>query len=158
VQYARTHDHSTMGVATGSAAVSTKFDAPASLEAGPADLVVVANGIPSTPVVINGCTVPTISGVSASPNTIWPPNKQMVNVTINYSVTSTCSSTCTLSVASNEPGPGQWKVVDAQHVQLLADRDGNGNGRIYTTTVSCSNPAGSSQKAVLVTVPHDQQK
>ena len=54
VFYARTHDHSTMGVATGGTIVSTSFDAPAGLESGPSDLVIVANGIPSAPIVING--------------------------------------------------------------------------------------------------------
>lgn len=53
VQYARTHDHSTMGVATGSAIVSTSFDAPAGLETGPSTLVVVADSIPSAPYSIN---------------------------------------------------------------------------------------------------------
>ncbi len=47
VTYARTHDHSTMGVATGSKIVSTNFDVPASIETGPSSLEVVANGIPS---------------------------------------------------------------------------------------------------------------
>jgi hypothetical protein len=50
VFYARTHDHSSMGVATGAAAVSTRFDVPAGTETGPASLVVVANGIASAPV------------------------------------------------------------------------------------------------------------
>jgi WD40 repeat protein len=50
VFYARTHDHSTMGVATGSAAVSTSFDVPSSMETGSSKLEVVANGIPSTAV------------------------------------------------------------------------------------------------------------
>lgn len=45
--YARTHDHSTMAVATGSALVSTTFDVPAVMETGPSSLEVVANGIPS---------------------------------------------------------------------------------------------------------------
>jgi hypothetical protein len=53
VGYARTHDHSTMGVATGSAIVSTNFDVPATLAVGPATLVVVADSIPSTPYSIN---------------------------------------------------------------------------------------------------------
>jgi hypothetical protein len=52
VFYARTHDHSTMGVATGSAIVSTNFDVPSTLETGASTLVVVANGIPSPPVSI----------------------------------------------------------------------------------------------------------
>jgi len=50
VFYAKTHDHSTMGVATGSAIVSTNFDVPATMETGASTLEVVANGIPSTPV------------------------------------------------------------------------------------------------------------
>lgn len=50
VFYARTHDHSTMGVATGSATVSTNFDVPAGMEAGQSQIEVVANGIPSRPV------------------------------------------------------------------------------------------------------------
>jgi hypothetical protein len=50
VFYARTHDHSTMGVATGSATVSTNFDVPATIETGASTLVVVANGIPSAAV------------------------------------------------------------------------------------------------------------
>jgi hypothetical protein len=47
VFYAKTHDHSTMGVATGKATVSTNFDVPAGTETGASTLVVVANGIPS---------------------------------------------------------------------------------------------------------------
>jgi hypothetical protein len=50
VFYARTHGHSTMGVATGNATVSTNFDVPASIETGASTLVVVANGIPSAAV------------------------------------------------------------------------------------------------------------
>jgi hypothetical protein len=50
VFYARTHGHSTMGVATGSATVSTNFDVSAATETGASTLVVVANGIPSVAV------------------------------------------------------------------------------------------------------------
>jgi hypothetical protein len=50
VFYARTHDHSTMGVATGKKIVSTNFDAPSDMETGASSLVVVANGIPSASV------------------------------------------------------------------------------------------------------------
>jgi hypothetical protein len=52
VFYAKTHDHSTMAVATGSAIVSTNFDVPAKMETGASSLVVVANGIPSKAVSI----------------------------------------------------------------------------------------------------------
>ncbi|HEX3432108.1 MAG TPA: hypothetical protein VHT03_14605 [Rhizomicrobium sp.] len=50
VFYARTHDHSTMGVATGNTTVSTNFDVPSGMETGAGELEVVANGIPSQPV------------------------------------------------------------------------------------------------------------
>jgi hypothetical protein len=52
VFYARTHDHSTMGVATGSTVVSTNFDVPATMETGASTLQVVANGIPSAAVAV----------------------------------------------------------------------------------------------------------
>jgi len=50
VIYARTHDHSSMGVATGSTIVSTMFNVPASTETGASTLSVVANGIGAVPV------------------------------------------------------------------------------------------------------------
>jgi hypothetical protein len=52
VFYARTHDHSSMGVATGKNKVSTHFDVPPNLETGASKLVVVANGIASKPVAV----------------------------------------------------------------------------------------------------------
>jgi hypothetical protein len=55
VVYARTHNHSRMGVeaVTSTEVVSTTFDAPAGMEPGPSTLVVVANGIPSASVGIS---------------------------------------------------------------------------------------------------------
>jgi hypothetical protein len=51
VFYSRTHDHSSMAVAS-SDLVSTHFNVPATQEHGPSQLVVVANGIPSAPVAL----------------------------------------------------------------------------------------------------------
>jgi hypothetical protein len=56
VFYARTHNHSTMGVATGGTVVTTQFDVPATIESGLSTLAVVANGIPSNPVTITVIT------------------------------------------------------------------------------------------------------
>jgi hypothetical protein len=50
VFYAKTHNHSTMAVATGTKIVFTNFDVPVGMETGASSLVVVANGIPSQPV------------------------------------------------------------------------------------------------------------
>ncbi len=52
VVYCKTHNHSTMGVATGSTVVSTEFDVPSTIGTGASELVVVANGIPSSPVAV----------------------------------------------------------------------------------------------------------
>ncbi len=48
VYYCRTHDHSSMGVATGNLLVSTEFDC-AKVPEGAYDMEVVANGIPGSP-------------------------------------------------------------------------------------------------------------
>ena len=48
VVYCRTHNFSTMGVATGSKIVSAQFDVPSSVATGSATLEVVANGIASS--------------------------------------------------------------------------------------------------------------
>ena len=49
VFYARTFNHSTMSIASGTAA-STNFTVPENVETGPSNLVVIANGIASSPV------------------------------------------------------------------------------------------------------------
>ena len=52
VFYSRTHDHSSMAVASDDL-VYTHFDVPANQEMGESELVVVANGIPSRPVSVD---------------------------------------------------------------------------------------------------------
>jgi hypothetical protein len=47
VRFARTHNHSWMGVASGNKLVGTGFDVPANIETGASSLEVVANGIAS---------------------------------------------------------------------------------------------------------------
>jgi hypothetical protein len=50
VFYARTHDHSAMGVAMTSTTVFTRFELPLGAETGASQLEVIANGIPSAKV------------------------------------------------------------------------------------------------------------
>lgn len=50
VFYCRTFNHSTMGVNTGTVIHHTEFTVPVGVETGAADIVVIANGIPSNPV------------------------------------------------------------------------------------------------------------
>jgi HYDIN/CFA65/VesB-like, Ig-like domain len=91
VFYARTHDHSTMGVATGSASVSTEFDVPAGIEAGASTLVVVANGIPSSSVAVN-VTVPTATPTATATST---PTATATATATTPTATATATSTST---------------------------------------------------------------
>ncbi|MCE9579551.1 MAG: hypothetical protein K8W52_40900 [Deltaproteobacteria bacterium] len=52
VVFARTHDHTSMSIDRDTES-STKFDVPATAEKGPSELVVIANGTPSSPVTVN---------------------------------------------------------------------------------------------------------
>jgi len=52
VFYAKTHNFSTMGIATGSKFVTARFDIPATIETGASTVEVVANGIPSVAVAV----------------------------------------------------------------------------------------------------------
>jgi uncharacterized lipoprotein YddW (UPF0748 family) len=109
---------------------------------------------------------PTISAISADPAVLLSPNHKMRDITVLYTLNDNCgTATSTLSVSSNEPGNGKgdgnkepdYKVIDAHHVQLRAERLGNGDGRIYTITITATDAAGNvSKQDVVVTVPHDQ--
>ena len=93
----------------------------------------------------------------------------MVDVVVSYTVTDNCDAdkvAKSLSVASNEPVNGtgdgdaapDWKVIDANHVQLRAERAGTGTGRTYTITITATDTAGgSSSKTVTVNVPRDNK-
>ena len=53
VVYARTHDYSTMGIAPGPTVHATIIDIPSAMPTGAYNMTVIANGIPSDPVVVN---------------------------------------------------------------------------------------------------------
>jgi hypothetical protein len=116
---------------------------------------------------VRDTTPPEISGVSANPVTLWPPNHKMVPVMISYGTTDQCGGAvaCQLTVTSNEPVNGQgdgdmapdWQVVDAHHILLRAERSGLGTGRIYTVTINCQDATGNvSSRTVPVVVPKSQ--
>jgi hypothetical protein len=105
------------------------------------------------------CHGPGISGASANPNVLWPPNHKFVRVTIAYSIADDCdpAPACTLSATNNETGASDAVAVDAHTIDLVATREGNGDGRVYTVEISCKDKLPlSSSTSVTVTVPHDQ--
>ena len=127
----------------------------------PTTQTIYATGSSLSPFVIakRVCTSPIFQSVTVNPNSIWPPNKKFVPVAVTVHATATCEiiSTKIISVTSNEAGSGQYQITGNLTVRLLADRNGNGTGRVYTITVQCKNTFGNaSTKTVTVTVPHDQ--
>jgi hypothetical protein len=108
VFYARTHDHSTMAVATGSATVSTKFDIPSGIETGASTLQVVANGIPS-----NGVPVQII--VESAP-LFFDDFNRTTGLGSNWSVLEgsyTTDGANAVSGAMTPSGTGNWAQLTA---------------------------------------------
>jgi hypothetical protein len=109
-------------------------------------------------------TGPSISDPAASPSSLWPPNHKMVPVTLDYTQSDNCPGnvSCVLTVSSNEASNNKepdWVVVDAHHVLLRAERAGNGSGRIYTLTLTCTDAAANvTIKTATVVVAHDQSQ
>lgn len=104
-------------------------------------------------------TPPEISNASVTPSVIWPPNKRMVDVTVNYDVNDCQPVTTSLSISSDEPTAiGQMLVVDPHHLRLVADRLGSGASRTYTITITATDASGNaSTRLVTVRVPHDRR-
>jgi Tol biopolymer transport system component len=106
---------------------------------------------------------PAITNVAATPNVLWPANSEMVSVSVSVGVSdnSDPAPACRITtVTSNESFAGiGWRVTGPLTVDLLAQRFGQGTGRIYTLTIACTNSSQLTSTATLsVSVPHDQGK
>jgi hypothetical protein len=115
---------------------------------------------------VNDVQPPTVSVPTVDKPTLFPPNHEMIPITVNYTAADNNSVSCTLSVTSNEPinglGDGDtapdWTIIDAHHLLLRAERSGKGTGRIYTIKVTCADPAGNTViRTVTVKVPLNQK-
>jgi hypothetical protein len=106
--------------------------------------------------------------ISATPTTIWPPNKAMTLVGINATISDnsgaipslrlvsiTCDDSCASSTDIAEASFG----TDDRSFRLRAERKGGSRGRTYTITYEASDGAGNKATATTaVLVPHDQAK
>lgn len=113
---------------------------------------------------------PPLLEVSLSPDVLWPPEHQLVEVaaTVTASDDAGTSTTVTLvSVTSNEPddstGDGHTDsdivILDDTNFQLRSERIGRGSGRVYTVTYRASDECGNTTLATAtVTVPRSQGK
>jgi Beta-propeller repeat len=105
---------------------------------------------------------PECAAAAASPGTLWPPNGQLVPVSIR-GVTDPDGDPVTLAVTSvrqDEPlskkGSPDASGVGAPTARLRADRRGGGDGRVYHLGFTATDGRGGScSGAVTVCVPHD---
>jgi Secretion system C-terminal sorting domain len=109
---------------------------------------------------------PVITALTVNPTCLWPPNHKMTDITVIPVITDNCGGTLTwaiTSVTSNEPVNGtgdgntgpDW-IFSGHSLQLRAEREGTGTGRIYTITVTATDAAGNtSAKTVTVCVAHN---
>jgi len=100
---------------------------------------------------------PVCSAALATPSTAWPPNQQMVSISIS-GVSDPDGDPVTITptdVSQDEPGaPGDATLAP---LTVRADRDGASDGRVYTITFMASDGRGGTcTGAVKVCVPHDQ--
>src|SRR5688572_3835877 len=119
-------------------------------------------------VTVNDVEPPVIHNLLVTPPVLWPPNHKMKNITVDYTSTDNCPGpiTCNVTVTSDEPENGtgdgdqapDWQILNDHHIKLRAERAGDGDGRVYTVTVTCTDQYGNSasgNKTVLV--PHDMR-
>jgi hypothetical protein len=92
-----------------------------------------------------------MSAVTASPANLWPPNRAMVAVALQYITSGGCgSASCSITnITSDQPGRGDptspdWEVIDAHHLKLRAESIGR-DWRVYTITLQCHDESGQSQ-------------
>ncbi|MDR6550431.1 Ig-like domain-containing protein [Paenibacillus qinlingensis] len=109
-------------------------------------------------------TAPVLT-VTLDPSSLWPPNHKMVTIHAQPSAVDTASEIAAItltSITSNETDAGDVDIIanigsTDVTFQLRAERNGNGNGRIYTVTYTAVDQAGHQTSAsATVSIPHDQ--
>ncbi len=144
-----------------------KYYLGASLNGGPASS-------PSNivKIVVTPDTTPPVIVTKKQGPILWPPNHRYHTISVSdciESVTDLCDSAPTISVISVASDEGEDLRGDGDGdrmsdiiitcpdtVRLRAERDGNGNGRIYSITYAATDNSGNRSTAVChVYVPHD---
>lgn len=110
---------------------------------------------------------PPVVSCRVSPNVLWPPDHQLVTESATVDVQDAMSGPAgfkLVSVTSNESDTPAGDIVGWTNGtadtsgQLVAERDGNGAGRIYTLVYLGADQAGNTAScSTTVTVPHDQE-
>ncbi len=145
-------------------ATGTSYSISAAQRADSGTYDVVVSGTCSPSVTSNSAVLtvyppPTIS-VLLSPSLLWPPNHTMTTIDATVATTGRCTPLVVqlISVTSSEPGSGEIGTMAANgsSFHVVADRKGNGSGRVYTATYKVTDDAGNTATTTAtVIVPHD---
>lgn len=147
------------GIAPGTTLVVIEFAGVSCLDTNECATLTVADVVP-----------PEITAAAPSVSVLWPPNHQMVDVSVAATAVDNVdpAPVCVVSsVASNEPVNGlgdgdaapDWRLSGGLALQLRAERGGRGGGRVYTIAITCSDASGNSSTTnVAVSVPHDRRR
>ncbi len=108
-------------------------------------------------------TAPEITSVTVSPSSIWPPDNKLVEVVVEVQVSDAVDPAPLVRIyditCDETIGSGDAVITGNLTAKLRADRDGAGDGRVYTLYIEAIDASGNrSVSTVTVTVPHDQKK
>ena len=105
-------------------------------------------------------TPPVITEISADPDILGPPNHKARSVEVSVVATDDSGEapSCAItSVTNNETGVDDAVITGDLSVDLMAERSGKSNDRVYTINVECTDAVGNSAAgSTTVTVAHDQ--
>jgi len=114
-------------------------------------------------------TVPPVITLKNNSVALWPNDKSLHTITVadlvanasdNFDQSVTLSSVVIATVSSDEGTAASGDIViavDCKSVLLRAERDGSGDGRVYTITFRVRDASGNTTTvSAKVTVPHDQ--
>ena len=118
-------------------------------------------------ITVQDTTPPVVTGITATPSLLWPPDHKMVPVSIAVSAFDLVDPNPTshiASVVSNQPVNGtgdgdtspDWEIVGPLQLNLRAERQGSSE-RIYTITVQTSDFSGNvTTSHIVVIVPQSR--
>jgi hypothetical protein len=116
-------------------------------------------------ITVQDTTAPAIVSITPSKTQLNTHNHRMRTVTFTVVATDAVDAapvSMVVAIGSDEPESGlgpkdkspDWKIRGPLKVRLRAERDPDGDGRVYTITIRCTDASGnSSEGQVTVTVP-----
>jgi rhodanese-related sulfurtransferase len=121
-----------------------------------------ASSVSPATVTVADRSAPVVSDLSVDQPVLWPPDHRMETVTLRYVTSDNCGAVSTeIAVSSTDAGKpdaqsgesSDWRILDANHVSLRAERAGGGD-RIYWISVIATDAAGNrSAGSLTVRVP-----